>query len=118
MSAILATGGLDDIAMAVGEAIIVGGFAVVGCLIAYSWWKRSLIAAVIACVLILADGAFFQPWTVIDPSPPPDAYGAYWLFRLRVISVFWVLLVIAAVVCLVRVIRRRKQKRERHVAAS
>jgi hypothetical protein len=105
------------VAMAVGEAIVLGIFFVVGCLVAFSWWKRSLVAAVIACVLILADGAFFQPWTVIAPSPPPDAYDAYWLFRLRIISVFWLLLDIAVAVCVVRGIRHRKLKRDSDIAA-
>jgi len=117
MSVILATGGLDDVAMAVGETMIVGVFLVVSGLVAFAWWKRSLVAAVIASILILADGAFFQPWTVIAPSPPPDAYDAYWLFRLRVISVFWLLLVIIVTVCMVRVIRHRRAKRNENVAA-
>jgi hypothetical protein len=116
MTAILATGGLDDVAMAVGEAIVLGILFIIGCFMAFSWWKRSLIAAAIACLLVLTDGAFFQPWTVIAPTPAPDAYDAYWIFRLRVISVLWLLFGIGAVVCLVRAIRHRKQRRDGHVA--
>jgi hypothetical protein len=118
MSVIFATGGLDDVAMALGEAIVGGILLGAVVLIAFSLWKRSLVAGVIACILLLADGAFFQPWTVIAPPPPPDAYDAYWLFRLRVISVIWALLVVVAGACLVRVIRLRKRKTHAHIAAS
>jgi len=117
MNVIIATGGLDDVAMALGEAIVVGVILASVGLIVLSLWKRSLVAGVIACLLLLADGAFFQPWTVIAPSQSPDPSAAFWLFRLRVISVVWVLLVVVAAACLVRVIRLRKIKTDAHIAA-
>jgi hypothetical protein len=115
MSVIIATGGLDDVAMALGEVIVVGVILVSVGLIALSLWKRSLIAGVFACILLLADGAFFQPWTVIAPSPSAAPDAAYWLFRLRVISAIWTLLVILAAACLVRVIRLKKIKTDAHI---
>ena len=92
-------------ALALGEFIILSVLFVVASLIALSWWKRSLIAGVTASFLVLAAAAFFQPWTVIRPD---GGYDAYWLFRLRIVSAIWLLLVLATAACLFRVIRHRK----------
>ena len=105
MNPILATGGLDDVALALGEFIILSVLFVAAGLIVLSWWKRSLVAGLIASFLISAAAAFFQPWTVIRTD---EGYDAYWLFRLRVVSVIWLLLVLAAAACLFRVIRHRR----------
>lgn len=102
--------------MAFGEVIVVGILFIVAGLIALSWWRRSLVAVVAALILVLANGAFFQPWTVIAPSPSNDPYNAFWISRLRVISVIWALLVVAAVACLVRVIRHKRHRMDTHNA--
>jgi hypothetical protein len=107
VNVLLATGGLNDVAMALGEAIDGGIFLVSSGLIAFSWWKRSFVGVVFACILLLALGALLQPWTFISPPPSNDPAEAFWLFRLRVISVIWTLLVVAAAACLLRVIRAR-----------
>ncbi len=114
MNVIFATGGLNDIAMALGEAIIAGILLGSAGLIALSWWRRSLVAVVIACILLLADGVLLQPWTVIAPPPSDDPYDAFWLFRLRVISVIWVLLVITMAACMATVIRHRRFNTNAH----
>ena len=111
MNIILATGGLDDVAMALGEAIVGGVLCLVAGLIVLTWWKRSLAAVVTAFILVLADSVLFQPWTVIAPSSTNPPYDAYRLFRLRVISVIWTLLVMTTAACLFRVIRHRKDAR-------
>ena len=105
MNPILATGGLDDVALALGEFVILSVLFVVAGMIALSWWKRSLIAGLIASLLVLVAGAFFQPWTVIRSD---SGYDAYWLFRLRAVSVIWMLLVLATAPCLFRVILHRR----------
>ena len=117
MAAIVATGGLDELAMAVGEAIIV--CILLGCagLVAFSWWKRSLVGAVVACILVLGVGALLQPWGFIAPPPPSDYIDALWLPTLRVVSAIWALAVIVTGACLVSVIRHRKLKTDARDAA-
>jgi tryptophan-rich sensory protein len=111
MHVIIAAAGLAEAAELFG-LLIVGGILLVaaGC-VALSWWKHSLVAVIIAFVLGAATGALTQPWTVIAPPPSEDPDAAYWLVRERFVSVVWAVLVIAAVVCLVRVIRHRRLKK-------
>ena len=108
MSPSIAIGGLDDVALEFGEFIIISALFVVASSIAFSWWKRSLIAAVIASLLVLAVAAFFQPWTIIGSD---GGYDAYWLFRLRAVSAVWLVLTCATAACLFRVIRHRIGRR-------
>lgn len=108
MNSILATGGLDDVALGFGELILFAVLFVVAGVIVFSWWKRSLIAVVIASVLLLAAAALFQPWTLIRSD---GAYDAFWLFWLRIVAIIWLLLAIATSVCLFKVIRHRLRRR-------
>lgn len=84
--------------------------AVVIVLLAVSWLKRSLVATLIAGVLVLVIGALLQPWTVITPPPAGDTGDAQGLAQLRIASGIWVLFVLATVICLPRVMRRGKPK--------
>lgn len=109
MNAILATGGLNDVAMEFGEVIDIGLFLLICGLLALSWWKHSLVFIVITSLLVILEGVWLEPWTVLAPSSDP--YDAYWVFRLRVICAVWVLLFIVTAVCLTRIIWHRKQKK-------
>lgn len=109
MNAILATAGLNDLAIEFVEATEVCFFLVISVLLAVSWCKRSQVAAVIASFLLLLEGAMLEPWTAITPAADP--YDVYWVFRLRVICAIWALLLIAAIACWVRAFRRKKQKK-------
>lgn len=109
MNAILATGGLNDVAMEFGEVLDVGFFLLISGLLALSWWKHSLISIVIASFLALLEGLWLEPWTVL--APPSDLYDTYWVFRLRVICAVWLLLLIVAAVCWFRILLHRKQKK-------
>lgn len=94
-------------AMALGEAIVGGVFLVSAGLIALSWWKRSLVGVATACILLLALGALLQPWSLLAPQTSNDPADAFWLFRLRVISIIWTLMLVVAAACCARVIRSR-----------
>ena len=109
MNAILATGGLNDVAMGIAELFDIGFFLVISLLLALSWWKRSLVATVVASLLVLMQGALLEPWTVI--APPNDFYEAYWVYRLRVECMVWGLLFVGAVACVIRIIRHRRRCR-------
>ena len=117
MHIMLAEAGLAEAAEFFGLLIVGGILLVTSGLLALSWWKRSLVAVIIASILVLATGALMQPWTVIAPPLSDDPDDAYWLVRERFISVIWALLFVAAVACLVRVIRHRRLKKDAHNAA-
>ena len=112
-----AEAGLAEAAEFFGLLIVGGILLVASGLLALSWRKRSLVAVIIAFILVLATGALMQPWTVIAPPPSDDPDDAYWLVRERFVSAIWALLFLAAVVCLARVIRYRRLKKDAHIAA-
>lgn len=85
-------------------------FMVVACLTAFSWWKHSLAAVVVACIFVLLDGSLIQPWMFIVSQPSDGPYDQFWQFKMRVISVVWLLLVVLTTASLVRVMRHRKIK--------
>ena len=117
MGVMFATGGLDHVAMALGEVVTCGIFLLSAGLVVLSWWKHSLVSVGIASVLLLGVGALLQPWTLIAPPPSNDPADAFWLFRLRVISIVWLLLVMVTAACVVRVVRYRTFKTKAHNAA-
>ena len=117
MSIIIATGGLDEMAIDVSYVIVSGIFAVVAGLTAFSWWKRSLAAVIAALVLILVDGVLIEPWIFIVSRPSDGPYDQTWQFKMRVISVVWLLLFIVILASLTRVIRHRQVKIDGHNAA-
>jgi len=94
------------------ELLIIGGIVLIAAgLLALSLWKRSLVAVVIACVLILVAGILLQPWAVFSPPTTDDPDEADWLVRFRIASVIWALFVGASAACLARVLRHRRLKR-------
>jgi hypothetical protein len=117
MSIIIATGGLDEMAIDVSYVIFSSIFMVVADLTAFSWWKHSLAAVVVACVFVLLDGALIQPWMFIVSRSSDGPYNELWQFKMRVISAVWFLLVIFTTASLVRVIRHREVKTDAHNAA-
>ena len=117
MSIIIATGGLDEMAIDVSYVMFSGIFMVVAGLTAFSWWKHSLATVVVACILVLLDGALIQPWMFIVSRPSDGPYDQFWQFKMRVISVVWLLLVIFTTASLVRAVRHRKVKTDAHNAA-
>ena len=91
-----------------------GIFTLVIGLTAFSWWKHSLAAVIVAFVMILVDGALIQPWVFIVSHPPdgPYPYDQTWQFNMRIISAVWLLLVIFITASLVRIIRHRKFQKD------
>jgi hypothetical protein len=116
MNVIFATGGLNDVARVLGEAIDAGIFLVSAILIAFSWWKRSLVGVGVALFLLLGLGVLLQPWRLLAPPSSTDPAEAFWLFRLRVISMIWLLMLVIAGGCLGRVIRSRTVLPNAHAA--
>jgi hypothetical protein len=117
MHILLAEAGLEEALDFLALLIIGGVLLVASGLLALSWWKRSLIAVIVAFILVLATGAWMEPWTVIAPPPSDDPDVAFWLVRERFVSVIWALVFLVAVVCLTRVIRYRRLKKDAHNAA-
>lgn len=116
MSIIIATGGLDEVAIGFSYMIFSGIFVVVASLIAFSWWKNSLAAVVAACVFVLLDGALIDPWMYINSRPSDYPYDQSWQFTMRVISIVWLLFVIFTTASLVRIVRHRRIKTDAHNA--
>ncbi len=108
MNVIIATGGLDEMAIDVSYVVFFCLFVLMMGLIAFSWWKRSLIAAIIALIVVLIDGALIEPWTFIDSRPSDWPYDQSWQLIMRIISAIWLLSVFLAAITLVRAIRHRK----------
>jgi len=117
MQPILAMGDLATPVLLVSLLTIDGILLIAIGLFAVSLWKRSLVAFVVASIFVLIEGyliimtmpqarnAFLGPLTE-DNFKSPDL-----IFWCRVASVIWVLAVTAAVVYLVRAIKKRKGAR-------
>lgn len=89
--------------------LIVGGVLLVGVgLLALSWWKRSLLSVVIACILVLVSGFLLRPWDAFSSPTTNDPDEAHWLIRFRFASGIWMLFVVASAACFTRVIRYRR----------
>jgi len=116
MTAILATGGLDEAAVAIGLILDFCAFTVAAGLIALSWWKRSLVAVVIAAVIMFAAGLLLQPWKLFFPPPGDDPLWVY-IGDFRLMSVVWLLLISMVAACLARVVRARRLKTDASNAA-
>ena len=114
MNIMIATGGLDELAIDVGYAIISAIFALVVGLTAFSWWKRSRVTAILAIAIILVNGFLIQPWTFIVPPAAKGPYDQTWQFNMRIISVVWLLLFIVTAAGLTRIIKQRKAKTNVH----
>jgi hypothetical protein len=106
----IAMAGLAEAAFLYGLLMVGTVLLMVGGLLAFAWWKRSTIAATLACILVFLVGLLFQPWSAFSPRASADPDEAYWLVRLRVATVIWALLFVAGPVCLTTVIRRRKMQ--------
>jgi hypothetical protein len=85
-------------------------------LLALFLWKHSLVAIVIACILVPVANIYtisFFPlvWQSFVYSPPKndldDVHLIYWC---RILSVIWVLLMATTMACFVRVIQKWKSK--------
>jgi hypothetical protein len=83
-------------------------------LLALFLWNRSLVAIVVPCILVPVANIYtisFFPlvWQAFVYSPPKndleDVHLIYWC---RILSVIWVLLMVTAVACFVRVIQKWK----------
>jgi hypothetical protein len=117
MHEFLAMAGLAEAAILYGLLIISGIVLVAAGLLALSWWKRSLVAVVIACILVLLAAFLLQPWSAFSPPTSDDPDETYWLARFRFASVIWMLFVIASAACLARVLRYRRLKKDAQNAA-
>ena len=117
MHVMFAMAGLAEATNYYGLLIIYGGLLAAAGLLALAWWKRSLIAVVIAFVVVLVAGFLLQPWSAFAPPRSNDPDEAYWIGRFRTASVIWSLNIVAAVACLIRVIRHRRFKTDARNAA-
>lgn len=77
--------------------------------------KRSLVAVVIACILMLIAsfiGITFIPLTreAFYTLSTDDLDAIHWIYRCRVVSVIWVAVTVVALTCFARVIQKWKSK--------
>jgi hypothetical protein len=110
MTIILATGGLDEMAIDVSYAIFFGIFVILTALIVFSWWKRSLATGIVASIFVLVDGFLIEPWEFIISRPSDGPYDQDWQLKMRIISALWFISVLLTVACLARAIHHRKAK--------
>jgi len=116
MHGFLAMAGLAEAAILYGLLIIGGIVLVAAGLLVLSWWKRSLAAVMIACILVLLAGFLLQPWNALSSPTSDDPDEAYWLSRFRFASIIWTLFVVASAACLARVMEYRRLKRDERSA--
>jgi hypothetical protein len=108
MRAIIAMAGLAEAAESQSLVIFYVTMAGIIILLSFAWWKRGPVAAGISCIACLFVGLFLQPWSAFHaPEFPEDPDEIYWLTRWRIASVFWVIVFLAAIVCLSMIVRRR-----------
>lgn len=116
MNVIIATGGLDEMAIDISYSVFFALFVVIAGMLALAWWKRSLFAVGLAVFLVLLDGFLIQPWhfIVFYPLDTTYPYDRTWQFNMEVISIVWLLTVVLTLVGLVRALTYRKiQRRQR-----
>ena len=58
----IATGGLDEMAIDIWHVLFSGIFLRAAGLTAFSWWKHSLAAAVVAGIFVLLNGVLIASW--------------------------------------------------------
>jgi hypothetical protein len=115
MSILIATGGLDELAIDVSNTVFFGLFVGVSALIALSWWKHWLAPLKVAFGLIFVGGLLIEPWKfVVSPqSEGPYPYDHTYFHNMRAISAVWLLLFIFTTARLVRVIHNSRLKKIR-----
>jgi hypothetical protein len=111
MSVLIATGGLDEVAIDFSYMIFSAIFVVVAGLTALSWRKHWLAPGKVAFVLILTGGALIEPWKfIISPkSVGPYPYDRIYLNNMRDISIVWLLLFIFTTAQLARAVSRNRK---------
>ena len=78
-------------------------------LLALAWWRRWMMMAVVACVLILWAGWALQPWLCLDPPDlPGNASELNLLAWWRAASLACVFLLVVGVGCLVTLLQFRR----------
>lgn len=107
MDGFLAIAGLAEAAIFYGLLIIGGIVLVAAGLLALLWWKRSLVAIVIACILVLLAGFLLQPWSAFSLPTSDDPDETYCLLGSDLLQL-WMLFVVASAACLARVLRYRR----------
>ena len=74
----------------------------------YAWWKRSLAAAIVACLLIVLFGVLWQPWLVFVPPVYVDPHMERARAWGKVLAVVWALFLVGGVGSLVALIQLRR----------
>jgi hypothetical protein len=120
---LLAMGDIAGGALFVWLLISVSLLLVAVGLLALFLWKRSLVAIVVACILVPVANIYtisFFPlvWQAfVYPPPKDDLDDVYLIYWFRTLSLVWVLLMATAVACFVRVMQKWKSKTGLHSAA-
>jgi hypothetical protein len=117
MHPILAMGDIATPVLLVSLLMIDGILLIAVGLFAFSLWKRSLAALVIASIFVLIDGYLVvttMPWArdaFLGPLTEDNFKNPALIFWCRVAAVIWILAFMAAVVYFVRAIKKRKEAR-------
>jgi hypothetical protein len=109
MHYVFAMAGLAEAAIAEGLMVLGAGLVITVVLIIISLWRRSWVIGVIALVVCLGVGGFFEPWMSFSAKADPnDPDQDHWLFRCRLVAMIWLLCCVVGVASLAFIVRRRR----------
>ena len=108
---LFAMGGIAEAAVFKGLLLVAAILSLSGGLLALAWRKRWPMAAGIAVFVCLLVGLLVQPWMAFVPTASHDPDELFWRLWLRIVSVMWVIMVLAGLVTFGLLLRERRAAR-------